>query len=653
MKKFELITDKKPAGDQQGAIKALYENIDQRFQVLLGATGTGKTFTIANVIAKYNKPVVILAHNKTLANQLYYELKELFPNNRVEYFVSYFDFYRPEAYMPGKDLYLEKQSQTNWDLEAMRISSVNALINRNDTIIVASVAAIYGLRDPDEFKKHYFELEQGKIIKRKDLLFELVQRGYKRSNSSDLEQGHFKVTGDVIEIKSPLHEENHLRIEMFDDEVEQIVEINSLNKTLERVYETYALIPGNINVLSDNRIQDGIVTIKEELKERLDYFQKEDLLLEHQRLEQRTNFDIEQLQEFGVVSGIENYSFHFEDRKLGEPPYTLLDYLPKDHLIIIDESHITLPQLNGMYKGDRARKEILVKYGFRLPTALENRPLKYQEFENKGSKFIYVSATPGDFELEKTNGVYVEQIIRPTGLLDPIVEVRSSTSQIDDIIEEINKRKVKGERVFVNTITIRMSEEITSYLNERGINAAYLHSELKTLERSELIRKLRLGIYDAIVGINLLREGLDVPEVSLIAILDADKEGFLRNTRSLIQMLGRVARNENGKAIMYANKETDSMKTAIEETNRRRKLQQDYNQKHNITPKTIVKEIPKSLVSEEALNYLTVNKRKGKKFLESEIKNLEKQMYTASKEFDFEKAIKLRDLIIELKGEIK
>ncbi len=650
--RFSLVTDKVPSGDQEKAINLLNSGLKkERFQVLLGATGTGKTFTIANVIEKYNKPTLVIAHNKTLANQLYYEFKELFPNNRVEYFVSYFDFYRPEAYLPGKDIFIEKQSVSNFDLEVMRMSSLNSLLNRNDTIVVASVAAIYGVRDPREYNANHFELLVRNKLNRKEFLYKLVSMGYKRNNLT-LEQGEFRIRGDVIEIKSPINSETHIRIELFDGMIDFIQEVDTLNGNVLKRFKKYILIPGNINVLSEGLIKQGIKTIEAELEERIEFFEKEDLLIEKQRIEQRTNFDLEQLKEFGMVSGIENYSFHFENRKLGEPPFTLMDYLSKEHLVIIDESHMTLPQINGMYKGDHARKLSLVNYGFRLPTALENRPLKYQEFEDKIHKAIFVSATPADYELNLTNQKIVEQIIRPTGLLDPVIEIKPSLNQMEDIINEIKKRKTKDERVFVNTITIKMSEEITSFLNEKGVNAAYLHSELKTLERSELLRKLRLGIYDCIVGINLLREGLDIPEVSLIAILDADKEGFLRNRKSLIQMAGRVARNVNGKVIMYASKVTDSMKETIEETDRRRNIQIEYNKKHNIIPKSIIKEIPKSLVSDEALEFISINKRKGKKYLQGKIKELEAEMKEASKKFDFERAITLRDLILELKGEI-
>ena len=650
---FKLISNKTPAGDQPKAIKSLLEGLsrNERFQVLHGATGTGKTFTIAKVIEKHNKPALVMAHNKTLANQLYYELKELFPNNRVEYFISYFDFYKPEAYLPSSDFYMEKQSQGNRDLEIMRMSSFNALLSRDDTIVVASVAAIYGARDPREYKSHYFEITTGNSYNRREFLYKIVSIGYKR-NDTAIEPGSFRIRGEVFEIQDPTQTDTHIRVEFYDEKIELISIINSLNNSTLKTITRWNIIPGAPNVVSKAKIDNAVLSIEKELKERIKYFDKENLLIEKQRIEQRTNFDLEQLREFGMVSGIENYSYHLENRKMGEPPYTLIDYFPKDFLAIIDESHISLPQINGMYKGDRSRKETLVKYGFRLPTALENRPLKYEEFENKLGNAIFVSATPGDYELGLVNNKVVEQIIRPTGLLDPLIEVRSSENQIDDIIEEIKKRRDKGERVFVNTITIKMSEEITSYLNERGINAAYIHSELKTLERSELIRKLRLGIYDCIVGINLLREGLDVPEVSLITILDADKEGFLRNGRSLIQMIGRVARNINGKAIMYASRQTKSMDLAIFETERRRKIQEEFNKVNNITPTTIIKEIPKSLVSGETLSFLSINKRKGKKFIEGKIKDFEKEMREASKEYNFERAIELRDLIIELKGEI-
>ncbi len=653
MDNFELITNKIPSGDQPTAINDLIHHLknQQRFQVLLGATGTGKTFTIANVINSVKKPTLVLVHNKTLANQLYYELKELFPKNRIEYFVSYFDFYKPEAYIPGNDLYVEKRSQGNKDLELMRMSTFNSLLTHQDTIVVASVAAIYGARDPKEYVNHYLEIEVGQEINRKNFLYKLITIGYKR-NGKTLESGEFRVIGDVIDIKNPIQEDEHIRIELFDNKIERINIVNTINNSSINSYDKWIIIPGDPNVLSEKLIRQGISTISEELEERIKYFEIENLLIEKQRIEQRTRFDLEQLKEFGMVSGIENYSYHFENRNMGEPPFTLLDYFPKDFLTIIDESHITLPQLNGMYKGDRSRKETLVKYGFRLPTALENRPLRYEEIESKLNQIIFVSATPGDYELNLVNGIYTEQIIRPTGLLDPIIQVKPSINQIDDIIEEIKIRRDLNERVFVNTITIKMSEEITSYLNDRGVNAAYLHSELKTLERSELIRKMRLGIYDCIVGINLLREGLDVPEVSLIAILDADKEGFLRNKRSLIQMIGRVARNVNGKVIMYADRMTDSMKGSIEETARRRKIQEEFNIQNNIIPTTIIKEISKSLMIENSSEFASINRRKGKKYLENKIIQLEKSMKEASKQYNFERAIELRDLILELKGEL-
>ncbi len=644
---LKVISEKKPAGDQPAAISKIVEQLKTKNHItLLGATGTGKTFTIANVIEKYNKPTLVLSHNKTLANQLYVELKDLFPNNRVEYYISNFDFYQPEAYLPKKDVYIEKQSIQNWQIEMMRNSALNALTSRKDVIVVASVAAIYGHREPSEYMKHHFELRIGEEIKRTLFLAKLVELGYKRSE--ELNPGTFTSKGDVIEVAPSWTDQFNLRIEMFGDEIENIVEIDSLHKNVIKRYDSYTVFPADPNVVSRSLMKQAIEKIKVDLKERLEYFEKEGLLLEKQRLENRTNFDIEQLEEFGMASGIENYSIYFEPwRKSGEPPATLFSYFPDDFLLVVDESHISLPQISGMYGGDRSRKESLVEYGFRLPTALDNRPLKFEEFEKKVNKAIYVSATPGDYEIEKSNNEYVEQIIRPTGLLDPVIEIRKEENQLYDLIKEIELRKQKNERVFVNTTTKKLAENIAQFLSENDFSVAYLHSELKTFERQEVIRKLRIGFYDAVVGINLLREGLDVPEVSLIAILEADKEGFLRNRRSLIQMIGRVARNENGKAILYASSITKSMQEAIDETNRRRKIQLEFNEKNSIIPKTIIKEIPAPLIEgmgEKQTLKLSALKKKEK------LKELEKEMTKAAKEYNFEKAIKLRDMITELKS---
>ncbi len=648
--KYEIKTDKIPAGDQPKAIEEINNRLKkgENHITLFGATGTGKTFTIANVIKEYNKPVLVLSHNKTLANQLYIELKELFPNNRVEYYISNFDFYQPEAYLPKKDVYIEKQSVQNWQIEMMRNSALNALTSsRDDVIVVASVAAIYGHREPEEYKKHHFEIVRNTFVKKNDLLLKIIELGYERSE--DLNPGTFTTKGDVIQLAPSWTDQFYLRIDMFGDEIEEIAEIDALNKDVIKRYDKFTIIPANPNVVSDSLLKNAIKEIKVDLEERINYYDKENLLIEKQRIENRVKFDLEQLTEFGMTSGIENYSIYFEPwRKTGEPPATLFSYFPDDYLLIVDESHISLPQIRGMYGGDRSRKESLVEYGFRLPTALDNRPLKFEEFEKRVNKAIYVSATPGEYELEKSNKEYVEQIIRPTGLLDPIIEVRDEKNQINDIMKELSILRDKGERAFINTITKKMAENITTFLTEKNFSITYLHSDLKTFERQEVIRKLRIGFYDVVVGINLLREGLDVPEVSTMFVLDADKEGFLRNYRSLIQMIGRVARNENGKAILYASKETDSIKEVIKETNRRREKQIQYNKENNIIPKTIFKKIENPILEEfeatsQKLKLSTLNKKQ-------KIKELEKEMTKAAKEYDFEKAITLRDLITELKS---
>ena len=623
-------------------------------QVLLGGTGTGKTFTVSNVIAAVNKPTLVLAHNKTLAGQLYSELKEFFPENRVEYFISNFDFYQPEAYIPGRDLYIDKNAKTNYEIEMLRSAAMNSLIEREDVIVVASVASIYGLGNPEQYKEMIFALRVGQDIDRKELLTYLVDRQYQRN---DIEQtkGTFRVRGDVIEIV-PGHTENWLiRIELFGDTVERITEVDPLTGHVLGAYNTYTIYPAYGYVTKKEQILKACDTITKELEERLKEFKDETKLLEYERLDQRTRHDVEMLREVGMCPGIENYSRHIDGRKEGQRPYTLIDYFPKDFLMIVDESHVMLPQVRGMYNGDRSRKETLVEYGFRLPSALDNRPLRFEEFEKIINQVIYVSATPGDYELEHVNNEVVEQIIRPTGLLDPKIEVRPTENQIDDIISEIKIRQEKNERVLITTLTKRMAEDLSAYLKELGIKVAYLHSDTKTLERTEILRDLRIGKYDVLVGINLLREGLDLPEVSLVCILDADKEGFLRSNRSLIQTIGRAARNSNGEVIMYGDKITDSMAYAIEETNRRRKIQDAYNKEHNIIPTTIHKEIRDAIrgqeVIDDAASLVKKGRKASKKDKQAMIHELEKQMKDAAKVLDFERAMELRDIIMELQGE--
>ncbi|MFQ6861541.1 MAG: excinuclease ABC subunit UvrB [Beduini sp.] len=657
MPKFELVSSYKPTGDQPKAIDELVEGIEngKKVQVLLGGTGTGKTFTVSNVIAKVNKPTLILAHNKTLAGQLYSEFKEFFPNNRVEYFVSNFDFYQPEAYIPKSDTYIDKTSVTNYEIEMLRSSAMNSLLEREDTIVVASVASIYGLGNPNQYREMIFSVRVGQMIDRKELLTYLVDRQYVRN---DIEQtrGTFRVRGDVVEIM-PGHTENWIvRIELFGDEVERICEVEPLTGNVLNVFNHYTIYPAYDYVTTKEQMNRAVNGISEELEVRLKELQEDNKLLEHQRLEQRTRHDIEMLREVGICSGIENYSRHIDGRSAGQRPYTLIDYFPKDFLLVVDESHVMLPQIRGMYNGDRSRKNVLVDYGFRLPSALDNRPLRFEEFETLINQAIYVSATPGDYELEKVNNHYVEQIIRPTGLLDPIIEVRPIANQIDDIIGEINERIKRNERVLITTLTKRMAEDLTDYLKEVGLKVSYLHSETKTLERTEILRDLRLGKYDVLIGINLLREGLDLPEVSLVCILDADKEGFLRSHRSLIQTIGRAARNASGRVIMYADRITDSMNSAIKETNRRREIQEAYNKEHNITPKTIIKDIRDAIhglenTVDSAADLLKKGKKAPKKAKEELIKDIEAQMKAAAKVLDFEKAMELRDILIELKGE--
>ena len=596
---FNLVSKFKPSGDQPQAIEKLVEGIKEgkKEQVLLGATGTGKTFTMANVIKEVNKPTLILAHNKTLAGQLYSEMKELFPDNRVEYFVSYYDYYQPEAYVPSTDTYIEKDSSINDEIDELRHSATSALISRDDVIVVASVSCIYGIGEVEEYKKKMLTINVGDTVERDTILKKLVEMLYERSNL-DLKRGTFRVRGDSIEIIPSYEKTNGLLIEFFGDEVDRISEFDTITGKILKDKKTISIFPASHFVTSDDKLKIAIKNINEELEQRLKYFKENNKLIEEQRLRERTNYDMEMLEETGFCRGIENYSRHIALKKEGETPTTLIDFFPKDFLLIIDESHVTIPQVRGMYNGDRARKMNLVDYGFRLPSALDNRPLKFEEFESKINQVIYVSATPGDYELEHVHNEVVEQIIRPTGLLDPTIEVKPTKNQIDDLVEEINKRIESNERVLITTLTIKMAEELSNYLKNIDIKVAYLHNEIKTLQRLKIIRDLRLGKYDVVVGINLLREGIDIPEVSLIAIMDADKQGFLRSTRSLVQTIGRCARNAKGHVIMYADTISDSMKEAIEETQRRRAIQDKYNKEHNIIPKTIIKEIRDVITNE-------------------------------------------------------
>ena len=647
---FKLVSKYKPSGDQPKAIKELVNGLNkgEKEQVLLGATGTGKTFTIANVIKETNKPTLVLAHNKTLAGQLYSELKELFPNNHVCYFISYYDYYQPEAYVPSTDTYIEKDSSINDEIDEMRHYATSALLTYKDVIVVSSVSCIYGIGEVEEYKNKMLTLAVGEEIDRNNVLLKLVDMLYER-NDYDFKRGTFRVRGDVLEIIPANERTAGIRVEFFGDEIDKISEIDTITGAIIKNKKSTSIFPASHFVTSDEKLKEAIKRIKIELSERIETLKKENKLLEAQRIEQRTNYDIEMLEETGFCSGIENYSRHLALRKEGETPTTLMDFFGKDYLLVVDESHVTLPQVKGMYNGDRARKMNLVDYGFRLPSALDNRPLKFDEFTKKINQVIYVSATPGDYELEKVNNKYVEQIIRPTGLLDPIVEVRPTKNQIDDLVNEIRTRIDQNERVLITTLTIKMSEELTNYLKQLDIKVAYLHSEIKSLERMNIIRDLRLGKYDCIVGINLLREGIDIPEVSLIAILDADKEGFLRSSRSLIQTIGRGARNAHGKCIMYADKITDSMDYAISETNRRRKIQNEYNEKNGIVPKTIVKKIMDTITNDDT----EVIKKKNKKEQKEEKPNLElleQEMKEAAKRLDFERAMELRDIIFELKS---
>ncbi|MEY8468836.1 excinuclease ABC subunit UvrB [Faecalibaculum rodentium] len=652
---FQLVSDYKPSGDQPEAIKELVEGVKEgkQCQVLMGATGTGKTFTISNVIEQVGRPTLVFAHNKTLASQLYAEFKEFFPHNHVEYFVSYFDYYQPEAYIPKSDTYIDKNTKTNEELDMLRLAAANAALNHRDTIIVASVASIYGASNPDQYRDMIETVRVGQEIDRRELMQFLVRQQYKR-NDLDPVRGTFRVRGDTIEI-SPGHTDRYLiRIEMFGDEIDRITQVDPLTGKVQQAYSVYNIYPANGYATSMDIMRRAAGTIEAELEDRLKFYKEEGKPLEAERLEQRCRYDIEALREFGVCPGIENYSRHIDGRKPGEKPYTLFDYLPEDFLLVVDESHASLPQIRGMYNGDRARKETLVEYGFRLPSALDNRPLTFPEFEQVTGQSIFVSATPGDYELEKTNQHVVEQIIRPTGLLDPEVEVRPTEGQIDDLVDEIRQRIATGERTLVTTLTVRMAEDLTEYLKNLDIKVAWLHHEVKTIERTEIIHDLREGKYDVLVGINLLREGLDIPEVGLIAILDADKEGFLRSRRSLIQIIGRAARNAHGKVIMYGDKMTDSMKEAIAETKRRRGIQMRYNEEHGIVPKTVLKPIRDIVRSKEtkaeASRYLK-KKKIGKKAAQKLIEDMELEMREAAKELDFERAAQLRDMILELKAE--
>lgn len=653
---FDLKSKYEPAGDQPEAINQLVEGIKagDKEHVLLGATGTGKTFTMSNVIQRVSKPTLVIAHNKTLAGQLYTELKEFFPNNAVEYFVSYYDYYQPEAYVPSTDTFIEKDASVNDEIDKLRHAATSSLLERRDTIVVASVSCIYGLVNPIDYKNHVLSLREGTEIGRDELLETLVDMQYQR-NDIDFKRGTFRVRGDVVEIFLVSRGSEAIRVEFFGDEIDRIREVDVVTGEVQHALKHVAVFPATHFVSSDEQTQSAINSINQELKEQLSELRDENKLLEAQRLEQRTEYDLEMLHEMGYCSGIENYSRHLDGRQPGEAPYTLLDFFPDDSLFIIDESHMTMPQIRGMYNGDRARKERLIEHGFRLPSALDNRPLTLEEFEARVPQITYVSATPAQYEIERSSQV-VEQIIRPTGLLDPIIEVRPIKGQIDDLIDEIHKRIDKNERVFITTLTKKMSEDLTDYLKEVGVKVRYLHSDIKTLERTEIIRDLRRGEFDVLIGINLLREGLDVPEVSLVAILDADKEGFLRSTRALIQTVGRAARNENGRVIMYADNMTDSMQTTIDETERRREIQQAFNEEHNITPKTIKKAVP------DLISIAKVDNEDGEGLTEEKIKNLsqaerremietmEFEMKQAAKNLEFEKAAQLRDVVMEIKA---
>lgn len=648
---FNLVSKYKPTGDQPEAIKELVDGINkgQKSQVLMGVTGSGKTFTMANVIASVNKPTLVLAHNKTLAGQLYGEFKEFFPNNAVEYFVSYYDYYQPEAYVPQTDSYIEKDAKINDEIDELRHKATASLLSRKDVIVIASVSCIYGIGEVEDYKNKMLTLTKGQTIERDDVLKKLVEMLYERS-MYDLSRGTFRVKGDIIEI-IPANEHTHgILIEFFGDVIERICTIDTVTGAIINEKQSISIFPASHFVTNDDKLKISIERILKELDERCLYFKEHNKLIEEQRIRERTKYDIEMLSETGFCRGIENYSRHISLREEGETPTTLIDFFPKDFLLIVDESHVTIPQVRGMYNGDRARKQNLVDYGFRLPSALDNRPLKFEEFEKKLNQTIYVSATPGDYELNLVNNQTVNQIIRPTGLLDPIVEVRPTKNQIDNLLDEIHNRIDKNERVLITTLTIKMAEELTNYLKNIDIKVAYLHNEIKTLERMRIIRDLRLGTYDVVVGINLLREGMDIPEVSLIAIMDADKQGFLRSTRSLIQTIGRCARNSSGKVIMYADTISDSMQEAITETKRRREIQEKYNKEHNIIPKTIIKEI-RELISNKIETKDTKKNKLTKKEKEDMIERLKKEMNDAAKKLDFERATELRDIIFEMESE--
>lgn len=651
---FQLTSPYKPTGDQPEAIAKILKGVamGKQLQVILGATGTGKTFTDANIVAALNRPTLVLVHNKTLCSQLYGEFKELFPQNRVEYFVSNFDFYQPEAYVPKTDTYIEKNAVMNDDIEMLRTSAVNSILERRDTIVVASVAAIYGLSDPEEYRGLLFEIRVGETLDRKRLFARLIESQYSRNNL-DLNPGNFRVHGDIIDIAPMISNEYYIRIDCFGDEVESISEVDKMSGEIRQSFKTYPIYPAYDHASTKKRIQEACSSIAVELEERLKYFRDLGKLLEAERLELRTRQDMESLQEFGMCPGIENYSRHIDKRQPGQRPWTLLDYFPKDFLLLIDESHVTFPQLRGMYNGDRSRKQTLVEYGFRLPSALDNRPLNFDEFESlMPSSVVCTSATPGDYELERCGHDVAEQIIRPTGLLDPEIEIRKPLGQIDDLMAEIKKRIAVNERVMIVTLTIKMAEDLTAYLKGEGIKVTYLHNETQTLERTEIIYQLRKGKFDVLVGINLLREGLDIPEVSLIGILDADKEGFLRSTTSLIQVSGRAARNVHGKVIMYADSITKSMQECIDETYRRRQIQQAYNEKYGIIPTTIVKEIrpPLSNSESESEKILKQTGKASRSEIERQIADLDKEMRQAAKAYDFERAAELRDIILEMKA---
>ncbi|MGD6940650.1 excinuclease ABC subunit UvrB [Cytobacillus gottheilii] len=654
---FELVSKYSPQGDQPAAIQKIVKGIraGKKHQTLLGATGTGKTFTISNVIKEVNKPTLVIAHNKTLAGQLYSEFKDFFPNNAVEYFVSYYDYYQPEAYVPQTDTFIEKDASINDEIDKLRHSATSSLFERQDVIIIASVSCIYGLGSPEEYRELVLSLRTGMEIERNQLLHRLVDIQYER-NDIDFKRGTFRVRGDVVEIFPASKDEHCIRVEFFGDEIDRIREVDALTGEIIGEREHVAIFPASHFVTREEKMRVAIENIEKELEERLKVLRDDDRLLEAQRLEQRTRYDLEMMREMGFCSGIENYSRHLTLRPPGSTPYTLIDYFPKDFLLVVDESHVTIPQVRGMFNGDQARKNVLVEHGFRLPSAMDNRPLTFPEFEEHINQIVYVSATPGQYEMEHTPEM-IEQIIRPTGLLDPTIDIRPIEGQIDDLIGEIHERVERNERVLITTLTKKMSEDLTDYLKEIGIKVQYLHSEIKTLERIEIIRELRLGKYDVLVGINLLREGLDIPEVSLVTILDADKEGFLRSERSLIQTIGRAARNSAGHVIMYADKITKSMDIAINETKRRRSIQEEYNEKHGITPQTIQKDIRDVIrathAAEETEEYNAPAKlgKMNKKERDKLLSEMEKEMKDAAKNLNFERAAELRDLILELKAE--